>query len=136
MDIELKTTGWQQAIDITEQVQAVVSQLFEKEKRIICNKKSRACFIYCPHTTAGVTINEGFDKSVMKDVLECIDELTPRLDFEHREGNSPAHVKASLVGSSTLVPIEQGKLDLGQWQKIFFLEFDGPKERKIKITLL
>ena len=159
MEIIINSKNWQDAIDITEEVGKVVLELWEKEKKLICNvredyrfsehsenheqkqegfpnKKSRACFIFCPHTTAGLTINEGYDKSVMKDVLDGIDELTPRLDFEHKEGNSPSHIKASLVGSSLLIPIKDGKLELGKWQKIFFLEFDGGKERKVRVEII
>jgi len=125
MEISIKSEKWQEAIDITEGV-----------GELIKGKEGKSCLIFCPHTTAGLTINEGHDNRVMKDVLEIIDELTPRLDFEHKEGNSPAHAKSSLVGVSLLVPILDGKLGLGQWQKIFFLEFDGPRERKVEVSIL
>lgn len=125
MEISLKSKNWQEAIDITENIEDFVK-----------GQEGKAVLLFCPHTTAGITINEGYDKNVMKDVLEIIDELTPRLDFLHKEGNSPAHAKSSLVGNYLLIPIEEGRLKLGKWQKIFFLEFDGPKERKININIL
>lgn len=125
MEIPLQSKNWQEAIDITKEIEEIIK-----------NKQGKAILIFCPHTTAGVTINEGYDKAVMKDVLDIVDELTPRLDFLHKEGNSPAHAKSSLVGNSLLIPIEQDKLKLGKWQKIFFLEFDGPKERKVEVSIL
>jgi len=125
MRIKIKTTKWQEAVDVTSKI--------EKE---IVGQKGKACLIFCPHTTCGLTINEGADPAVIEDVLEAIDELTPRLDFKHKEGNSISHIKSSLVGSSLLIPLENCRLNLGKWQKIFFLEFDGPREREIWVELL
>jgi len=88
-------------------------------------------YVYNPHTTAGLTINEGADPAVRRDILAALDRMVPDIDFQHLEGNSPAHVMASLVGSSVTVLVEQGRLRLGTWQKIFFCEFDGPRSRKL-----
>jgi secondary thiamine-phosphate synthase enzyme len=89
------------------------------------------CHVYNPHTTAGLTINEGADPAVQGDILAALQKIVPLLQYQHLEGNSPAHVMASLVGSSVTVFIENGRLQLGTWQKIFFCEFDGPRTRKI-----
>jgi secondary thiamine-phosphate synthase enzyme len=89
------------------------------------------CVVYNPHTTAGLTINEGADPTVQSDLLAALQKIVPQLPYQHQEGNSPAHVMASLVGSSVTVFIENGRLQLGTWQKIFFCEFDGPRSRKV-----
>ena len=90
------------------------------------------CHIYNPHTTAGLTINEGADPAVRQDIIDALRQMVPMdYPYKHMEGNSPAHVMASLVGSSVTVLIQGGKLQLGTWQKIFFCEFDGPRSRKI-----
>ena len=142
MDFEIRSEKWQESIDITEGVQKAIDNLWEKERKLICNKKARVALVYCPHTTGGITVNEGSDNNVMLDVLDAIDEITPRLDFRHKEGNSMSHIKASLVGSSVMIPLEikgdkweKVKLGLGTWQKIFFMEFDGPRKRKIIISI-
>ena len=88
--------------------------------------------VFVPHTTAGVTINEGADPSVQEDLLNSLNQVIPfQGAYQHREGNSPAHIKASLMGSSVTVLVEQGRLVLGTWQAIFFCEFDGPRTRKV-----
>lgn len=92
--------------------------------------------IYVPHTTAGVTINESADHSVVEDILEALRRVVPaNLPYRHLEGNAPAHVKASLVGSSVSVLIEKGNLLLGTWQGIFFCEFDGPRTRRVWVEV-
>jgi secondary thiamine-phosphate synthase enzyme len=97
---------------------------------------SGVCYIYVPHTTAGVLINEHVDPAVAADVEATMDELIPRNGaYRHSEGNSDSHVKAALVGGSQIVFIESGKLALGRWQGIFFCEFDGPRERKILVKV-
>jgi secondary thiamine-phosphate synthase enzyme len=88
--------------------------------------------IYVPHTTAGVTINEGDDPAVASDILARLEEIAPETaDYDHAEGNAPAHVMASLMGSSALVAVEGGGLRLGRWQSIFLCEFDGPRTRRV-----
>jgi secondary thiamine-phosphate synthase enzyme len=90
------------------------------------------CVAYCPHTTAGLTVNEHADPSVAKDIMTALDRLVPDDgSWEHLEGNSPAHVKASLVGSSVQLPIDDGSLVLGTWQGVFLFEFDGPRTREV-----
>jgi len=109
--------------DITSQVQKAVAASGIQEG---------VCHVYNPHTTAGLTINEGADPAVQTDILAALQKIVPMSHpYQHLEGNSPAHVMASLVGSSVTVFIENGRLQLGTWQKIFFCEFDGPRSRKV-----
>jgi len=90
--------------------------------------------VFVPHTTAGVTINENADKDVVKDLITTLDKLVPWQDgYQHLEGNSAAHMKATLTGSSVTVPVKNGQLQLGTWQGIFFCEYDGPRNRQVRI---
>jgi secondary thiamine-phosphate synthase enzyme len=119
----LRTTTRSEMLDITQQVRVAV-----RASRV----REGVCHVYVPHTTAGVTINEGADPDVRRDVLADLDRLIPWAgDFAHAEGNSAAHIKAILVGSSVQVPVEDGELQLGTWQAIFLCEFDGPREREV-----
>jgi len=126
--IEIKTGRRTDLIDITSQVQKAVSESDIKDGNVV---------VFVPHTTAGITINENADPSVRKDILAAIDKLIPLDDpaYEHSEGNSAAHIKASLVGSSVSVFISGGKLKLGTWQGIYFCEFDGPRRREVLIKI-
>jgi secondary thiamine-phosphate synthase enzyme len=128
MILSVKTTGRTEMIDITEEVQSAVRS---------SGLEDGLCMIYVPHTTAAVTINENADPSVPKDLLMVINQIVPwEAPYQHAEGNSPAHVKTTLVGSSELVSVQQGRLVLGTWQSIFFCEFDGPRSRKVHIRFL
>lgn len=91
------------------------------------------CVVFNPHTTAGLTINEGADPAVQDDIISVFKKIIPLHNhpYKHMEGNSPAHVMASLMGSSVTVIVEHGRLKLGTWQKVFFCEFDGPRTRKV-----
>jgi secondary thiamine-phosphate synthase enzyme len=123
--IEVKTKNKEELADITTQVQEEISSL---------GMEDGLCLVYVPHTTAGVTINENADPSVKEDLLMTMNRIVPEsLPFKHLEGNSPAHVKASLVGSSINLVIIEGRLSLGTWQGVFFCEFDGPRSRKVFI---
>jgi secondary thiamine-phosphate synthase enzyme len=94
------------------------------------------CHLYVPHTTAGITINEGYDPDVASDMEAAFDRLVPReADYKHAEGNSDSHIKATLVGTSQNVMIEGGRLQLGRWQAIFFCEFDGPRNREVHVKI-
>ena len=94
------------------------------------------CMVFVPHTTAAVTINESADPSVKSDILTVLNQIIPwEANYRHMEGNSPAHIKATLVGSSELIAIENRRLVLGTWQGIFFCEFDGPRNRKVNISM-
>jgi len=99
--------------------------------------RSGLCVVYVPHTTAGIMVNEGADPAVMDDVMNTLDKLVPwRGGYKHTEGNSAAHIKTILVGGSTQIIIENGRLMLGTWERIFLCEFDGPRTRKIRIKLM
>lgn len=119
----LTTTRQMEFIDITTQVAKAVAD---------SGRQDGLCCVYNPHTTAGLTINEGADPAVQDDILAVLRRMVP-LDypFRHLEGNSPAHVMASLMGSSVTVIFESGRLRLGTWQKVFFCEFDGPRNREV-----
>jgi secondary thiamine-phosphate synthase enzyme len=94
---------------------------------------SGICLLFNPHTTAGLTINEGADPAVQDDIIAGLREIVPMtIPFKHREGNSPSHIMASLMGCTLTVPIEENRLVLGTWQKIFFCEFDGPRSRTLR----
>jgi secondary thiamine-phosphate synthase enzyme len=120
--LAVSTSKARQFLDITAQVQKEVTA---------SGVADGVCLLYNPHTTAGLTINEGADPAVQSDILTALQKIVPLERYQHLEGNSPAHVMASLVGSSVTVFIENGRLQLGTWQKIFFCEFDGPRSRKI-----
>ena len=121
--INVKTGSRTEFLNITLKVQQVV-----KDSGV----KSGICYVYVPHTTAAVTINEGADPSVVKDILSELNRVIPRSNnYLHMEGNSDAHIKTSLIGSSETVIVEGGKLQLGTWQAIFFCDFDGPRDRQV-----
>jgi secondary thiamine-phosphate synthase enzyme len=99
--------------------------------------KNGVCYLYVPHTTAGVMINEGDDSAVARDIEAALDRLVPQKgDYTHAEGNSDSHVKTALIGSSETVFIENGRLALGRWQAIFFAEFDGPRSRELHLKIV
>ncbi len=114
--------------DITDEVQEVVDESGIKEG---------ICYIYVPHTTAGVFINENADPDVKWDIERTLEKLVPwENNYQHLEGNAAAHIKSVLVGTNTFVPIKNGKLMLGTWQGIFLAEFDGPRTRKVLVKIL
>ena len=95
------------------------------------------CMLFVPHTTAAVTINENADPSVKSDILMVLNKIVPWKEaYRHMEGNSPAHIKASIIGASELIAVEGGRLKLGTWQGVFFCEFDGPRTRKVHVLLV
>jgi len=115
-------------IDITKEVQSKV-----KESGV----KNGICIIFIPHTTAGITINENADPDVVRDFLMEISKVIPLTDgYHHSEGNSAAHIRASVMGFSQTVIIEEGRLLLGTWQGIYFMEFDGPRIRKVQVKIM
>lgn len=119
----LTTSRQMEFIDITAQIAKAVAD---------SSHSDGLCCVYNPHTTAGLTINEGADPAVQDDIIGVLHRLIPRdYPFTHLEGNSPSHVMASLMGSSVTVIFETGRLRLGTWQKIFFCEFDGPRTRQV-----
>lgn len=129
MEFAIKTDKREEIIDITDKVCEIV------EKN---GKKGNACLIYVPHATCAVIVNENYDEAVCKDILHYLKKQIPSGVWEHDkiDNNADAHVKASLLGPSQIVPIEDGKLQLGRWQGIALAEFDGPRERKIIVKIL
>jgi secondary thiamine-phosphate synthase enzyme len=126
--LEIRTRAGEEIVDLTSEVQRVVAS---------SGVKDGLCLIFAPHTTAGVTINENADPDVRADILTALRHAVPdSLPFAHSEGNSPAHVKASLIGSSVMAVVADGKLRLGTWQGIQFCEFDGPRSRKLYVQVL
>ena len=126
--IKIKTTRRVELVNVTAEVADAVSESGIAEGAVV---------VYVPHTTAGVTINEAADPDVAKDIERTLSQLVPEDgSYAHSEGNSDAHVKSALVGSSVHIPITGGRLALGTWQGIFFSEFDGPRSREIFITIL
>lgn len=119
--ISVSTRRREELVDITSSVEDAVGR---------AGFSSGLCALYCPHTTAAITVNEGADPSVAEDMVMGLRRLIPRdWDFSHMEGNSDAHLKASLIGPSETVIVDGGRLVLGTWQRIFFCEFDGPRKR-------
>ena len=127
-DFRVSTESRNQMIDITSQVRALVAQSGITDGDAI---------VYCPHTTAAITINENADPSVPHDMLLTLEELMPqhRSGYRHSEGNSDSHCKSSLFGCSEQILIKDGSLQLGTWQGIFFCEFDGPRSRKVIVQV-
>ena len=124
----VRTSGTLEFIDITTEVQNIIDG---------SGVKQGVCHIYIPHTTAAITINEHADPSVVEDITTVLEKIIPASgNYRHVEGNSAAHVKASLFGSNQTVIIEDGKLVLGTWQGIFFCEFDGPRKRQVLVKVV
>ena len=123
--ITIQTTRRCEIVDITRLVSA----------QLPAGIAEGICHVYCPHTTAAVTVNENYDPDVKHDLLEKLDRLIPKQEsfYQHEEGNSDAHLKASLVGFSQMVPFRNGHLELGTWQGIYFCEFDGPRSRTVRL---
>ena len=125
---QVRTSKRTELIDITRSVQEAVQKT---------GLRDGVCILFIPHTTAAITINENADPNVCKDIVMELNKIVPFEDrYQHLEGNSPAHVKASLVGFSQTILLESGKLILGTWQGIFFCEFDGPRNRNVHVKVM
>ncbi len=120
--IQVPTGSHRELIDITQEVSHSLKAN---------NCASGTLFLFNPHTTAGLTINEGADPDVQTDIIAGLNEIVPHLNYLHGEGNSPAHIMTLLTGSSLTIDVEKGHLTLGTWQRIFFCEYDGPRTRSI-----
>jgi len=126
--LSVKTVRRTQLVDVTAQVQKVVAS---------SGVSNGICYLYVPHTTAAITINECADPDVARDVEGALDRLVPAAGpYRHSEGNSDSHVKSVLVGASQVIHVEGGKLALGRWQGVFFCEFDGPRERLLQVKVV
>jgi secondary thiamine-phosphate synthase enzyme len=125
--LSVKTNSRIELIDVTDKIQAVVTKSKVKEG---------VCFVFCPHTTAGLTINENADPSVRKDIINTLNKLIPaNAGYAHSEGNADSHVKSSLFGATLTVFVEAGELALGTWQGIYFCEADGPRSREVWVKI-
>ena len=125
---QVRTSTRTEFIDVSRRVQEAVKK---------AGVEDGICIIFVPHTTAGVTINENADPSVVQDMIMALNQIVPfQVPYRHREGNSPAHIQASLVGCSKIVFVQSGKLVLGTWQGIFFCEFDGPRNREVHVKVI
>jgi secondary thiamine-phosphate synthase enzyme len=127
-ELHVSTRSRTEMVGITGQVATAVREAGVREGDVV---------VFCPHTTAAITINENADPSVVHDILWALDEILPRANpgFRHDEGNSDAHVKSSLVGASEQILIQDGSLVLGTWQAVYFCEFDGPRSRRVMVQV-
>ncbi|MDD5216465.1 MAG: secondary thiamine-phosphate synthase enzyme YjbQ [Candidatus Omnitrophica bacterium] len=126
-EFKVESSRREELIDITDQVQRAVQGL---------KGKDGACIVFTPHTTAAITVNENADPDVVRDILYGFGKMVPETGYHHREGNSPAHIKSSLVGCSEQILVANGKLVLGTWQGIYFCEFDGPRQRSVLVKMI
>jgi len=120
--IQVRTQAKEEIVDITRRVQEAVNSLGIEQGAVL---------LFCPHTTAALTVNEAADPDVREDVSRALSALVPQIPFQHGEGNSPAHVRSALMGPSLVLPVEGGRLALGTWQGVYFCEFDGPRTRSV-----
>ena len=121
------STGRNNWINVTNQVREALNE---------SGVRDGSCLVYCPHTTAGITINENADPDVVRDLVFALEKTYPdRPEFRHCEGNSAAHLKASVIGGSATVPVKDGRLMLGVWQGVYFCEFDGPRSRRFFVQV-
>ena len=126
--LAIETTAHAQVILVRERVERALAEL---------GAGDGLCHLWCPHTTAGLTVNEGADPDVAADLLAGLERLVPwRGDYRHGEGNAAAHIKATLVGAAATVPVAGGRLALGRWQDVYFCEFDGPRRRTLEVRWL
>jgi secondary thiamine-phosphate synthase enzyme len=126
--LTVRTRERADALDITERVQALVKQ---------SGVDDGICQVYVPHTTAGVFINENADPDALMDLLSTLDRLVPwEQGYRHAEGNAAAHIKSVLTGNSQLIPVRSGRLALGRWQGVYLIDFDGPRERQVRLTVV
>lgn len=126
--INLKTRTRTEFVDITSEVEKLVDE---------AGIRNGECFLYVPHTTAGITVNEGADPAVIRDIQTTLSRLVPyNLNYSHTEGNADAHIKSTIVGVSKTIIVNEGKLLLGTWQSVFFCEFDGPRHRRVLVKII
>jgi secondary thiamine-phosphate synthase enzyme len=126
--VNIQTRSKVDLLDITQQIKKAIT-----ESEVV----EGICFLFCPHTTAGLVLNENWDPTVERDVAMVLNQMVPEdLPYRHSEGNSPAHIKAILVGTDHFIFIQNGDLQLGQWQGIFLAEFDGPRHRSVWVKVV
>lgn len=121
-EIAIHTRAKEEVLEITTEVNSAIGELGVSQGLVV---------LFCPHTTAALTVNEAADPAVAEDFQRAFAEMVPNIAFRHTEGNSPAHVRAAVLGPSLVLPVEEGRLALGTWQGVYFCEFDGPRRRKV-----
>ena len=124
VEIEVPTRSREEILDITAKVEGALEELGLEEGFAV---------LFCPHTTAALTVNEAADPDVRHDVNAAMRALVPGIRFRHMEGNSPAHFRSALLGPTLVLPVEGGRLSLGTWQGVYFCEFDGPRRRRVRV---
>ncbi|HWV37257.1 MAG TPA: secondary thiamine-phosphate synthase enzyme YjbQ [Vulgatibacter sp.] len=125
---ELHTKGKEEFVDLTARIRALVDHSGVRDGTVV---------VYCPHSTAGLTIQENTDPALKRDILAALESMVPAArPWGHSEGNAPAHVKAALLGTSCTLVVDGGRLLLGRWQGIYFVEFDGPRDRMVQVKIL
>lgn len=123
----IRTTSHMEMVDITDNIQSILREN---------SMADGFCYLFNPHTTAGLTINEGADPDVKRDIIGALKRIVPMdYPYRHAEGNSPSHIMASLMGCSLTIAVNNKRLELGTWQRVFFCEFDGPRTRKIQYRI-
>ena len=126
--LRVQTKSRTELVDITQGIQWLVTE---------SGIRSGVCYVYVPHTTSGITVNENTDPNVGRDILKELNKVIPFDDqYSHNEGNSAAHIKSTIVGVSKAVMVEEGRLALGTWQAIFYCEFDGPRDRRVFVKVM
>lgn len=126
--IKITTSRRGEMVNITGEVQRLVRE---------SGVKRGLCCVHAPHTTAGITVQEGYDPDVARDILASLERLVPHAgDYRHAEGNSDSHIKALMCGASQTLPVEYGELQIGRWQQVFFCEFDGPRSRTAWVHII
>jgi secondary thiamine-phosphate synthase enzyme len=127
IELSVSTRSREQLVDVTDAIAQAAAE---------SGVDAGLCHLFTPHTTCAVTVNEGHDPAVQVDFLQHLEQLVPQADaFQHAEGNSDSHIKSMLVGSSLVLPLDAGRLRLGTWQRIFLCEFDGPRQRRLWVTV-
>jgi secondary thiamine-phosphate synthase enzyme len=127
-ELSIRTGSQTELVDITDRVQEAVAG---------GEAKQGVCYVFVPHTTAGLTLNENWDPSVRTDMIGALNEIVPRRgNYQHAEGNSPAHIKATLTGFTATIMVEDGRLVLGRWQGIYLAEYDGPRQRRVLVKVI
>ena len=126
VQLQVQTRARSELQDITSQAQQAVAESGVQEG---------ICHVFVPHTTAGLTLNENWDPDVRGDLVRALSEMVPDLPYRHGEGNSPAHLMSTLVGASETLLVSEGKLQLGSWQGLYFAEFDGPRRRRVLLSI-
>jgi len=130
MEFTIKTGKREEIVDITQEIKDIVFRASDED--------SKACLVYVPHATCAIIVNENYDKAVCEDILDFLRKQIPDGKWKHdkTDSNGDAHIKAAIIGPSKLIPIQNGKLELGRWQGIALAEFDGPRERKVIVKII